>query len=72
MRELLIAQGNQISRSQLLSRHWGEFTDFDLDRIAETLASADAIEIRGQNKNTVYVMKKTALDMYTKAFRSIQ
>jgi hypothetical protein len=72
MRELLMAKDHQVSRKDLLARYWSEFTDFDLDRIAETLLSADAIETIGQGKHIIYKMKKSALEVYLKAVRNIQ
>lgn len=72
MKELLAASNHQCAKKDLLARYWSEFTDFDLDRIAETLLAADAIEMLGQGKNVVYRMKKSALDVYLKAVRNIQ
>ena len=72
MRELLSAVSHQVSKSQLLAKHWGEFNDFDLERIASTLASADAIDIVVGKTDSIYKIRKTALDMYTKSVRSIQ
>jgi hypothetical protein len=72
MRELLMAPGNQIEHSKLLSRFWGDFDAFDLARIAETLASAEAIEIIPHGRDFTYKMKKSALDMYQRTVRTIQ
>jgi hypothetical protein len=72
VRELLSASGNQILRSKLLSKFWGEFTDFDLDRIVATLAAADAIDIQINGSAQLYKMKKSAVNMYQKAVQSIQ
>ena len=72
MRELLTSPSHQITHSKLLSRFWGEFDTFDLSRIAETLAGADAITIVAQGKDYCYQLKKSALDLYTRTVRTIQ
>lgn len=71
MRELLMAKGNSIDRQKLLQKHWGEFDSFDLDRIIETLLGADAISVMPNGKKMTYVMKQSAVDMYTKGMREI-
>ena len=73
MRELILAKNHILSRRELLQKYWGEFTSFDLDRIVETLLSADCIEERNPGSpSCVYVLKKAADEMFTKAVRSIQ
>jgi len=72
VQELLNAPDNKLTRANILSKHWGNMTDFDLDRIAETLRSANAIDIIVAATVVTYVMKKETISIYQKAVRGIQ
>lgn len=65
MRELIMHPSHTITKAQLLQKYWGQFDDFDITRIAETLQASNAIEIIPQGKTMTYKMKQDALDMYT-------
>ncbi len=66
LRDLLTAQGNQLSRKIILSRHWGEFDKYDLSRSIETLRAFDAIEILGQcEAEHEYKLNQKVINMYS-------
>ena len=73
MRELLTSKDNTVTRKTLLAKYWGQFDSFDLDRIMETLLGAGAVKANLEGKNKVsYTLEKDALDIYTRALRTIQ
>jgi hypothetical protein len=67
LRDLIQAPNHQISRKMILQKYWGDIDAFDIDRIAETLVGADAIDILYPGKtNCTYQLKQETLDRYTK------
>ena len=72
VRELILNPAHQVNKSILLHKYWGQFDDFDITRIAETLQAAGAIEIIPKGKDTIYKMRQSALDMYLDFKRGIQ
>jgi hypothetical protein len=66
LQELIRRPDHSLERQKLLSKYWGQFDAFDLDRIAETLDSAGAITIKRAGKTTMYVLRQHVLDEYTK------
>lgn len=72
MRELIIAPTHQLKKSELLRKYWGQFDDFEITRIAETLQASNAIEIIPNGKDMLYKMTKTTLEMYTNFKKGIQ
>ena len=71
LRELLKREGNSIKRSGLLSKFWGEMDSYVLDRVMETLIQSNAVEVDRVGKDTLYTMKKSAVDLYTKFKREV-
>ena len=72
MRELILEPTHEIKKSALLAKHWGQFDDFEIMRIAETLQASNAIQIVPCGKDTLYKMTKTTLEMYTNFKKGIQ
>lgn len=73
LRELIANPEHRMSRKSLLSKYWGELDAFDMDRIAETLLGAGAIEVEYPGKgNCMYVLQKKTLEEYTEFKRGIQ
>jgi hypothetical protein len=52
LRDLIQSKDHKLSRKTILSRHWGEFNHFDLDKCIETLLSFDAIEVKDFGKGS--------------------
>ena len=71
LRELLKRDGNCIKRSGLLSKFWGEMDSYVLDRVMETLVQSHAVEVDRVGKDTLYTMKKSAVELYTKFKREV-
>jgi hypothetical protein len=46
LRDLLTVEGNRLTRTQALQRHWAHFDSFELDRIVESLFAQKAIDIQ--------------------------
>ncbi len=73
MRELIQNTEHKVTRKAFLAKYWGNVDSFELDRIAETLLSAGAIEVSYPGKATcVYSLKKDVLDRYTGFVRGVQ
>ena len=53
--ELTARKGNKILRSELLRRHWGDFTSIELTVIVITLEQAKAITIKQKPKDELYI-----------------
>ena len=66
LQELIRRPDHRIDRQKVLQKFWGQFDAFDLDRIAETLEGAGAITIQKAGKQTVYALKSSTLEQYTK------
>jgi len=64
IKALIDIPDHKMTREQLLSRYWGNISVFDIDRIAETMQAAGAIDIRVNGKNYTYSLKPSALDLY--------
>jgi hypothetical protein len=71
LKELLKRDGNSIKRSGLLSKFWGEMDSYVLDRVMETLTQSGAVDVDRIGKDTLYTMKKSAVDLYTKFKREV-
>ena len=62
LQELLA--NREISRRQLLSRHYAEFDAFELDRIVETLEQAGACTARKQGQDIIYKVTDKVYNEY--------
>lgn len=71
IKELIEQPEHQISRKNLLSKFWGQFDSFDLDRMIDTLTQAGAIDTFKNGKETIYKLKKEALYAYLEYKKSI-
>jgi hypothetical protein len=57
---------DEMSRSRLLSRHYGDFYADELDRVIDTMNQADAIFIDKRGYQTYYRLKPKILEYYKK------
>jgi hypothetical protein len=64
IKALIDIPDHKLTREQLLSRYWGDISVFDIDRIAETMQAAGAINIQNNGKIRTYCLKPNALDLY--------
>ncbi len=64
IKALIDIPDHKMTREQLLSRYWGDISVFDIDRIAETMQAAGAIDIKVNGRNYTYALKPSALDLY--------
>lgn len=64
IKALIDIPDHKMTREQLLSRYWGNISVFDIDRIAETMQAAGAINIKVNGKTYTYSLKPDALDLY--------
>jgi hypothetical protein len=71
MKELLAAPDHQVRRDKLLQKHWGEFDAFDLDKIIETLTSANAVDIMRSGSTTFYKLKESVVQAYSKLLTEV-
>jgi len=62
LQELL--QHKEVTRRQVLSRHYADFDAFELDRIVETLEQAGAITSKQQGKEITYKITQKVYDEY--------
>ena len=65
--DLLIAEGNEVSRKKLLSRRYGDFDAYDLDRMIDNLSQGDSIEIIKSNDGPIYKLR----EKYVKQFQML-
>jgi hypothetical protein len=72
VRELVLNPMHQVDKAILLQRYIGQFDDFDLTRIAETLQAANVIDIIPHGKEMVYKMKASALAVYQDFKKAVQ
>jgi len=66
LKELIRRSDHRVTRQKLLSKYWGCFDSIDLDRMAQTLLEAKAIEVHRSGRDTIYEMTTSALESYTK------
>lgn len=66
LQELIRRPDHRIDRQKMLQKYWGQFDAFDLDRIAETLEGAGAINVQRVGKTVIYILRQNVLDEYTK------
>lgn len=60
--ELEARENHTVTRSELLRKHWGDFTSIELTVIVGTLEQAKAITIRSEGKDEYYRATKKLLD----------
>jgi hypothetical protein len=72
IRTLIQLPNHEVTRHKLLVDGWGHFDSMDLDKIVETLSQARAINIERRGKDTVYSLRKEALESYLQLKRTIQ
>lgn len=66
LKELILDPDHRILHSRLLSKHWGEFDTYDLDRITESLIQQRAITVEQQGINKWYRLTAKTLENYSK------
>lgn len=71
LKELIISPDHNITRKALLSKYWGQFDSFELDRIVDTLTQCGAIESHKNGHDMLYQMKKETLENYLEFKKSI-
>lgn len=59
---LLVSPGYSVTRSDFLSKHYGNIDRMDLDRIIETLIEAGGLIITGEGKDQMYTLTERALE----------
>lgn len=66
LKELITRPDHQVTRRALLTRFWGEFDSMELDRVIETLVQSGGVIAEMRGKDVVLILKREALDEYTK------
>lgn len=64
LQDLLNSDGYENTRHRILAKNWGEIDAFDLDRVVETMLSAEAITQRRNGKNTYYKLTDKSVRLY--------
>lgn len=64
MAELMKANGYTVDKSQLLSKYYGDFDLFDLNKVIETMTEADIIDVVRHGKSTLIKAKQHVVDKY--------
>lgn len=63
---LLKMDGYKATRKQILNKYWGDLDYITLDRIAETLLRAGAINVTNAGKEVIYQMRPAVAEQYKK------
>lgn len=61
---LLSAEDNQLSRKRILSRSYGDFDAFDLDRMIEGLSQGDSIEVIRNSDGPQYRLNQKYVEQF--------
>lgn len=61
---LLAAEGNELRRTKILNRFWGDIDSIDLDRITGTLLEGNYITVRSIGSERVYRLKPEVVRQY--------
>jgi hypothetical protein len=65
MAELMKAPNYSVDKAHFLSKYYGDFDLFDLNKVIETMIEADIIDVVRQGKGTLLKAKQHIIDKYT-------